>query len=256
MSMYDSSQFFKTYFANASEKALLIDLMRDRFNPPPNALSILDLGCHDGALIKKILHTSAHKLPPKVSLTGVDPSPNAILEYGQNQFSMPIQKNTVVGTAEYYFLIQPRHLYFDWVLASQCLYWSENLPLIVKNIAECADAGLIILRGNKGVYEIQSQFKAYIGNPKEQFYTASDVESALLTQNIPFEKQVKTTILHLPSQGSIEMKWLIAFFLQWSDQDMDQSKIQEVESWILAKSSVQLPHEVCYFWLGNAISPH
>lgn len=53
MSMYDSSEFFKTYFAKASEKSILIDLMSTRFSPPSQELNILDLGCHDGTLIKK-----------------------------------------------------------------------------------------------------------------------------------------------------------------------------------------------------------
>ncbi|QLZ70587.1 hypothetical protein FOLKNPGA_03401 [Legionella sp. PC1000] len=253
MSMYDSSEFFKTYFANASEKSILINLMRTRFSPSSHQLNILDLGCHDGALIKKIIDTYACRMPAKVTITGVEPSGDALLEYSKNQFSIPVQMNTFAGTAESYFLKHPGDEYFDWVIASQCLYWSLDLPYMVRKIAECGESGLIVLRGRRGIYEIQSHFKAYIGNQNEQFYTADDIESALLNLHIPFEKEIKTTSIQLPDQGSLEMKWLIAFFLQQNKKAINSDICQEVESWILAKNSKKMAHDVCFFWLGKAM---
>lgn len=251
--MYDSRELFKTYFANASEKSILIDLMRTRFSPASLKLNILDLGCHDGNLIKKIIEAYASRMPSKVTITGVDPSINALLEYSKNKFTIPVHTNTFTGTAESYFL---RHLgdeYFDWVIASQCLYWSLDLPYIVRNIAGCGESGLIVLRDYRGIYEIQSRFKAYIGNRNEQFYTAVDIESALLHWNIPFEKEIKTTFIQLPHQGSVEMKWLIAFFLQQEEKNINNDILREVESWILAKTSDKMAHDVSFFWLGKAI---
>lgn len=107
------------------------------------------------------------------------------------------------------------------------------------------------IKGHRGIYEIQSRFKAYIGNRNEQFYTAVDIESALLHLNIPFEKEIKTTFIQLPPQGSVEMKWLIAF-LQQDEENISNNIVQEVESWILAKTSDKMAHDVS-FWLGNAM---
>ncbi|WP_392537289.1 class I SAM-dependent methyltransferase [Legionella sp. 227] len=253
MSMYDNSEFFKTYFANASEKTILIDLISTRFSHSSSELNILDLGCHDGKLIKKIIDAYASKMPAKVSITGVEPSADALLEYSKNQFSIPVQINTFVGTAESYFLKHPCNQYFNWVIASQCLYWSLDLPYIVKKIADAGESGLIVLRGRLGIYEIQARFKDYIGNQNEQFYTADDIESTLRDLNIPFEKEVKTTSILLPSQGSMEMKWLIAFFLQWDKKNINSDILQEVESWILEKNAEKMTHEVCFFWLGKTI---
>ncbi|KTC93401.1 class I SAM-dependent methyltransferase [Legionella cincinnatiensis] len=253
MSMYDSSEFFKTYFANASEKSLLIDLMRTRFSPYSHQLNILDLGCHDGALIKKIIDAYASRMPSKVTITGVEPSLDALLEYSKNKFIIPVHTNTFVGTAESYFLKHPSDEYFDWVIASQCLYWSLDLPYMVSKIAECGESGLIVLRGRRGIYEIQSHFKAYIGNQNEQFYTADDIESALLNLHIPFEKEIKTTFIQLPPQGSMEMKGLINFFLQQDEKDRDNDIWQEVESWIFAKTAEKIAHDVSFFWLGQAM---
>ncbi|HHF7365916.1 TPA: class I SAM-dependent methyltransferase [Legionella bozemanae] len=253
MSMYDSSEFFKTYFAKASEKSILIDLMSTRFSPPSQELNILDLGCHDGTLIKKIIDAYASRMPAKVTITGVEPSVDALLEYSKNQFPIPVQTNTFVGTAERYFLKNPGNEYFNWVIASQCLYWSLDLPYIVRKIADAGESGLIVLRGHRGIYEIQSHFKHYIGNQNEQFYTADDIESALLNLNIPFEKEVKTTSILLPHPGSMEMKWLVAFFLQRDKKDVNGDIWQEAESWIFAKTSEKMTHDVCFFWLGKAM---
>ncbi|ARB93056.1 class I SAM-dependent methyltransferase [Legionella longbeachae] len=253
MSIYDSRELFKTYFAHASEKSLLIDLMRARFSPSSHQLNILDLGCHDGTLIKKIIDAYTRIMPSKVTLTGVDPSKNALLEYSQNKFTIPIQINTFAGTAESYFLRYSGYQVFDWVIASQCLYWSLDLPYVVRKIAECGESGLIVFRGNRGIYEIQSRFREYIGNKKEQFYTAVDIESTLIHLNLPFEKEIKTTFIHLPHQGSREMKWLIAFFLQQDEKDIGNDICQEVEAWILAKDSGKIAHEVSFFWLGKAM---
>ncbi|MCE3045621.1 class I SAM-dependent methyltransferase [Legionella sp. 16cNR16C] len=252
MSIYDKREFFKTYFANASEKSLLVDLMRPRFNPSSDEMNILDLGCHDGSLIKKIIDAHTHHLPAKVSITGVEPSFDALSEYPKHPFPISVQVNTFAGTAEDYFLKHPGDGGFDWVIASQCLYWSFDLPFILGKIAEAGESGLIVLRGQRGIYEIQSNFRDYIGNPEEQFYTADDIESALLHLNIPFEKEVKSTFIMLPEPGSIEMQWLIAFILQQAQ--VNTAIRQEVESWILAKSSEKITHDVCFFWLGNSIS--
>jgi SAM-dependent methyltransferase len=251
--MYDSNEYFKAYFDKASEKALLIDLMQERFNPPKDELSILDLGCHDGALIKKIINTYTSRMPRKVAITGVEPSSQALLKYKKNQFNIPVQTNTFDGTAEHFFIKKQKNDNYNWVIASQCLYWTLDLASVIQDIADCGDSALIVLRGKRGIYEIQSRFKDYIGNPNEQFYTAEDIELALIKLNIPFEKQIKTTFIELPRQGSQEMKWLIAFFLQQNHNQLSHGAWQEVESWLLSKGTEKIAHNVCFFWLGKAM---
>src|SRR5688572_15872779 len=118
MSMYDSGEFFKTYFDKASEKSILIDLMSTRFFPSSHELNILDLGCHDGKLIKKIIDSFASRMPSRVTITGVEPSVDALLEYSKNQFTIPVHTNTFGGTAENYFLKHHCNEYFNWVIAS------------------------------------------------------------------------------------------------------------------------------------------
>ncbi|AMP91569.1 class I SAM-dependent methyltransferase [Legionella pneumophila] len=251
MSMYDKSQFFKTYFSNASEKSILVELLEKRFHPPSNGLNILDLGCHDGALMKKIVNAYAERLPEKLVITGVDPSLQAIKEYAKADFPTPVQTNTFAGTAEDYFDSCSNH--FDWIIASQCLYWSPDLPKIVKQIHEAGDSSLIVIRGCHGIYEIQLQFRHYIGNHLEKFYTDKDVEMALRSQNMLFQKESLSTTIRLPDKDSIEFKWLILFFLQMEEESLGNKIFSDVQDWITSRTSVSIHHEVHFFWLGNAI---
>lgn len=249
--MYDKSEFFKTYFSSASEKPILIDLLGKRLHPSSHAMNILDLGCHDGALMKKIVSTYADRLPDDVVITGVDPSVQAIGEYANTDFSIPVHVNTFSGTAEHYF--EACFERFDWIFASQCLYWSPDLSQVIKQIDKAGDSSLIVIRGRTGIYEIQSQFKDYIGNNSEKFYTEKDVEAVLLSQKIPFQKESITTFIQLPPKDSIEFEWLILFFLQRDEQELNNEIFMEVQDWIISKSSERIPHEVHFFWLGNAI---
>lgn len=250
MSMYNKREFFNTYFANASEKSILVDLLDKRFNPSNHPLSILDLGCHDGALMKKIVSAYESRLPEKVMVTGVEPSMNAITTYKKTDFSKSVAVNVFPGTAEHYFAQNEN--YFDWVFASQCLYWSPDLPQMVKQISQAGDAGLIVLRGEQGIYEIQSHFKSYLGNPEEKFYTAMNIEQSLIKESITFEKETRKTSIHLPVKDSIEFKWLIAFLLQCDENELSKARLDEVQNWILARSPDEFTHEVCFFWLGKA----
>lgn len=251
MSMYDKRHFFKTYFSSASEKSILVKLLDKRFHPPSHTANILDLGCHDGALMKNIVNTYAKRLPEKLVITGVDPSLQAIKEYAKADFPIPVQTNTFAGTAEDYFDVCTDH--FDWIFASQCLYWSPDLPKIIKQIHEAGDSSLIVIRGCHGIYEIQSQFRHYIGNHLEKFYTDKEVEMALRTQKILFQKESLSTSIRLPDKDSIELKWLILFFLQMEEESLGDKIFCEVRDWITSRTSGSIHHEVHFFWLGNAI---
>lgn len=251
MSMYDKSAFFQTYFSNASEKPLLVESLDKRFNPSTELIRILDLGCHDGALMKKIINAYSHRMPENIILTGVEPSLPALELFAYSNFSIPVKMNTFAGTAENYFKFNTD--YFDWIFASQCLYWSLDLDQIIRQIAQAGKSALIVLRGKHGIYEIQSRFKQHIGNPMEQFYTAEDIASSLATQKIPFQQEMIKSLIKLPPGDSQEFKWLMSFFLQIDEEHLTQDTFKEVQSWITSRYSGQMPHEVCFFWLGDAM---
>ena len=250
--MYDKIEFFKSYFSRATEKKILVESIGARLNPLEDKAKILDLGCHDGTLIRTIITRYQHCISNKLNIVGVDPSQRALAEFSAHEFSKKYSITTYKGTAEEFF---SRHNeYFDWILASQSLYWSSDLRLILRQINQNSSSALIVLRGKKGIFEIQTQFKEYLGNKQEQLYSADDVERALVAEQIPYTKECHQTFIELPQQSAPEFNWLIAFFLQMDDANASPDLLSRVTDFIVQKSIANtLQHDVVFFWLGQTV---
>lgn len=250
--MYDKTEFFKSYMSRATEKKILVKAMGRRLNPLRHTSKILDLGCHDGTLMRTIVDHYKNRIPNQVKIVSVDPSEMAIQELLAHDFTKEYSVEAIVDTAENYFLNQKE--YFDWIIASQCLYWSPKLELIISQIHKNSESSLIVLRGKKGIFEIQSQFKEALGNKQEQLYTADDIEHALIAQNIPFNKECHQSFIELPNQDEPVFNWLIAFFLQNDESKIAPELMTDVKRFITQKSiNNTLQHDVVFFWLGQAI---
>lgn len=244
--MYDKLNFFKLYFENASEKTILLELLDKRFIELPDPLVILDLGCHDGALMQRILDRYQDRLPKKVNLIGVDPVETAVEAFMSREFGPNVVKQGFIGSAETYLETFQQH--HHWIFASQCLYWSENLPDTLMKMRMKSDFSLVVLRGKRGIYEIQSKFKKLLGNKNERLYSADDIEEALLSLSIPFEREDKKTIIFFPDANSLNFKWLILFFLQTSQ--MSRANYNKIKDYLLQSHGESMEHDVSYFWFN------
>jgi|SRR5579871_315608 len=250
--MYDKAQFFLAYFARATEKELVVRSLTDRFMGFKDSVSILDLGCHDGSLLERILNTYQSRLPARVDIVGVDPSETALGAFRQKMANNGHQVDTFIGCAEEYFKDSARH--HDWILASQCLYWSADLSAVLKDIHERGDASLVVLRGKKGIFEIQSRFRSLIGDQEERLYSSSDIEDALYSLNIPFAKEDHATEIHVPKSFGQESKWINAFFLEVSDDALSDENHSEIAHFIAGLGS-PMRHDITLFWLKGANTP-
>lgn len=250
--MYDKVEFFKSYFSRATEKKILIQSLDVRLTQLNANARILDLGCNDGMLIKTIVQQYQNRITDKLTVVGVDPSEAAIEKFLVHNVTSNYSVNAFIGTAEDYF--EKHHYLFDWIFASQCLYWSPDLQYIINEIHSNSDSALIVLRDKKGIFEIQSYFKDVLGNKAEQMYSADDIEMALKAQNIPFNKEYHQTYIELPHQDEQEYDWLIAFFLQL-DEELSPALGSKVKEFIAKNAKAnRLQHDVVFFWLGKAMN--
>lgn len=250
--MYDKVEFFKSYFSRATEKRILIQSLDVRLNQLETNASILDLGCNDGTLVRTIVQQYQNRIPDKLTLVGVDPSATAIEKFLAHDVASNYSVQAFNGTAEDYFASHSH--FFDWIFASQCLYWSPDLQDIISAIHRNSDSALIVLRDKKGIFEIQSYFKDVLGNKAEHLYSADDIEMALKAQNIPFNKEYHQTYIELPHQDEQEYDWLIAFFLQLDDEELSPALGVKVKEFIAQKAKAnRLQHDVVFFWLGKAV---
>jgi hypothetical protein len=250
--MYNKIEFFNHYFSRATEKTKLIELLDSRFKHVGQQLELLDLGSHDGALLRRIVNNYADRFPSHVKFTAVDPSDKAIEALSESDFAKNYHVTTHVGTAESYFAQHKHH--FNWIIASQSLYWSRDLHFMVKQISEASDSALIVLRGNKGIYNIQSRFKDLLGNKEEQLYTADDVEKALDAQHIPYERENISTHISIPTNDDLIFTWLIGFFLQIENIEDGFPALAQVKQFIVEQCNHGLlQHDVAFFWLGKSM---
>jgi hypothetical protein len=72
---------------------------------------------------------------------------------------------------------QQKQSMFDVILASQCLYSSENLMSDLLSTHNHGRAACIVFRSDIGIYQIQLGLQQYLGNKKEKSH-----KTALLTR--------------------------------------------------------------------------
>lgn len=250
--MYEKVNFFRSYFSIATEKKIVLAEFVKRFsNPSESRVSVLDLGCHDGMLINKLLNEVCSSLKKGVSITAVDPSFSAIQEFSKRSFKEYGAKLSLHNlSAEDYFEKHKSTKQFDWVIASHCLYWSKDLQKTVKDIVESGKKGLIVLRGSYGIYQIQKQFKHLIGNPDEQLYEADNIEDCLIALSAKHNRQDFQTSIEMPSYNQKEFIWLLSFFLQTTEEKLDPESISKIAKY-LVKLGNPLRHDVSFFWFES-----
>ena len=247
--MYDRVEFFNAYFRNASEKQLFLDSFTRRAKDKINSeLSILDLGSHDGSLVLRVLESVNASKNVGINLTAVDPSSAALENFSKKNIPKNVSLNCYPATAEEYLSKCNRQ--FDWVIASHCLYWTENLGEVLRRITSCSNSGVIVLRGHKGIHEIQSKFRQLLGNEKERLYQADDIESELYLIKVPFEREDITSHIEIPDLDSREFRWMASFFLQSDETALVENNYKDIFRFVTQRGT-KFQHDISFFWFGK-----
>lgn len=210
--IYSHNEIFKTYFERAPEKTWVVDSCNDRLHFSDNKAMILDAGCYDGQLIQRITDQYRDVLPSQTTIIGIDPCATAIDTFNKTDFGDKITAHGRAVTLEDF--LDENTIKFDWVIASQSLYWTKDLKKVIQQIADMSHQALLVLRGQVGIYQIQKAFPELVGHHQEQFYNAEDIQDALTELQINFTREDKSTYFPLPERGTPEYHYLLNFFLQ------------------------------------------
>jgi hypothetical protein len=246
--IYTSSAIFQTYFDKAPEKAWVVGLLRSRLQFDGDTAVIFDAGCHDGKLTQRIVNQYYDVLPQSTQIIGVDPCANAIARFNQIHFGDKISACGYAATIEEF--LQNNNDKFDLTIASQSLYWCMDLPGIVRQIVNASRQTLIVLRDKTGIYQIQKTFPELVGNKQEQFYNADDVRDALVSLNLPFAREDKSTYIPLPERHSSAYQHMLNFFLQTAADQLASHDAARVNEFIAARFGNELRHDVSSFWIN------
>lgn len=247
--MYDKALFFNTYFSKATEKQLFVEKLTQKLSPKDESLnlSLLDLGSHDGLLLSKFFNTSGVKKIKKV--VAVDPSAQA-LHLFKNRSDLPEIGELSLYAQTFEDFVTKNHDRFDFILASHCFYWSPDLKACLLELKKRSKRSVIVLRGSKGIYEIQKKFKNFLGNENEMLYKSDDIKKALTELEIDFTTDRLDSKIEIPS-NPIERKWLYAFFLQTDDHLITDSLLADIDDFVFNHLLSPIKHDVDIFWVQN-----
>lgn len=237
MSIYDTD-VFKAYLAAATEKHIFVERFAERYKRQPGT-HLLDLGCHNGELTLQVLEAC----PGITQVTAVDPSASAILEFAARKRPAHVGFHFIQSTAEE-FLDLDRGSY-DWAIASHSLYWSSDLVKVLIGLQCITSKIALVMRGSRGIYQVQEQFKEWIGNPNEELYFAYALESIILHCCLNYVRENIVSEITLPATFE-ERSVLLKFFLQ--NENLTAQQLQTVDKYVLGLGNPML-HDVSFFWL-------
>lgn len=246
-SIFDHKQAFQTYLEKTTEKNIFVQRFSEMFcldcNQPA---SLLDLGSHNGALTIRYLGCINSKLPEKSIVTCVDPSHEAMEVFQSQKLPDYLQFVFVEATAEDFFSQSSET--FDWIVASHCFYWSPSLDSVLAQVCSRGRKSVVVLRGKRGIYQVQSKYKHLVGNPKDQLYTADDVENTLVRLKATFNREDIVSTISIPKPGDPMLSVMIGFFLQTRPEHISPEIESEVYSFIASLGS-EMRHDVSFFWI-------
>lgn len=105
------------------------------------------------------------------------------------------------------------------------------------------------MRGQKGIYQIQSELKRYLGNKEEKLYTATHIKNILKENNINHVHEGKPTYIDLPEADSPEYHYLISFLLQRTEECLAPEIYQAAKEYLSSHYKSEIQHDVSFFWL-------
>jgi len=244
--MYDSDVYFNTYLKQTTEKRIFIERMRERLRRG-RLRSLLDLGCHDGAVTIEYLNDIMSG-GRSVEVVCVDPSAASIESFKKKALGEHISFVFHVQTAEEFLRLNTAR--FDWIVCSHSLYWSRDLKGTLEKMLSVCDNLVIVLRDRDGLYEVQTEFKHLVGNRDEQFYNADDIEKCLTALGESFEREDIVSEIMLPNVETPAFADLASFILQTSATRLTKTDIAAVHEFMSSRG-VPFPHHVSFFWMGT-----
>ena len=245
--MYDYGSVFAAYLARATEKNLFVDRLGGALAQEARPLEILDVGAHDGAVTLRYLE-AAGKAIWGSRITALDPSADALGRFRNRGMAGNFAFDFRLGNAETF--VPPAGTAYDWVIASHSLYWSRDLPEILNHLRKMGRKMVVVLRDSKGIFQIQSTFHKFLGNPEERLYTADDIANALAGLKIVFRRERVISHIDIPPFEDPAMKVLAAFFLQTAPEKLADSTVAEIRK-LMTLDGDRFEHRVSFFWVGE-----
>lgn len=252
---------FAAYLKATNEKQLFADhfaRLYPRFRASriyDRQVKVLDLGCGHGSTSQSIMSVLTGR-GQKFQYFGVDPHQAQL-----NQFASTVpavggsQLSLLQSTLEGFDTSES----FDLVIAYQMLYHIPDMAAALRKILRLGREVLIGHHGQRGIGQVQEQFKEHVTGGPHIISTDTDVQAVLDSLGTEIserylERHGFVASIDVNSYGNRD---LVAFFLQCDPAKLEDALMRDVHLYLeeVTTPSFRLPHDVGLFTITNLVHP-
>lgn len=227
--IYEDKTFFGDYLESTSEKDFFADTFINKVKGKKIS-SLLDLGCFDGTLTRKLIANLEKSNQSLSLLTVVEPAAAPLKEFEQQMIRVNAPKNNVlqfINSSMEDFLFKNMTSY-DWVIVSHSLYWVGDNSQIIKKIINTAKNGAIIIRDTGVLHEVEMKFRPLMTNKHKRFISSKEICDVFNESRVKYEIQNFKASMRVANYKSPEFKQLAGFLLDLTLDEISDSLLENL----------------------------
>ena len=197
---------------------------------------ILDIGCNDGRFAAQVIRLACEvgAVGQPCRYVGVDPCQEALGRFRYSEFSSWVSIDLVRADCEAYVAKDDvtGNLSGGIALVSHSLYWTPDLRAALAGILRRVSTALFVVRGARGVFEVQERFRIAVPTLANNRFTVEDVEESLAQLGAAIERVDIQSSIYVGGSSQAEIGKLAAFCLDGPLASIPTQVLRDVSSYL------------------------
>jgi Methyltransferase domain len=240
-----------SFVDSCDEKQTFVRLLSDRTHSLPlkkEDSRILDIGSNDGQFVGMYL-SALDSSGFRGSATCVEPSLASLNRFRWDLIPKGFSAATHHGRAEKFFA-ESNFEPWDLIIASHSLYWVDDIYGLIKTMIDQTKSLCIIVRGERGTFDVQSKFHKELGEPEERLYHAKTIRDILQKIGSVFHEDQFAATVAVPALHSPQWSAFAGFLLQRDPSSIDSNLSRDV--WDLLATRSNFIEDNSVFWIEGS----
>ncbi|MEQ1665629.1 MAG: class I SAM-dependent methyltransferase, partial [Bdellovibrionales bacterium] len=241
------------YLESTSEKDFFSDTFINKVKGKKIS-SLLDLGCFDGTLTRKLIANLEKSNQSLSILTVVEPAAAPLKEFEQQMISVNALKNNdlqFINSSMEDFLLKNMTTY-DWVIVSHSLYWVGDNSQVIKKIINTAKNGAIIIRDTGVLHEVEMKYRPLMTSKHKRFISSNEICDVFNEACVKYEIQNFKASMRVSNSNSPEFKQLAGFLLDLKLDEINDSLLENLYNDLNVKND-RSTYGIDIIWFGEII---
>jgi SAM-dependent methyltransferase len=247
--IYEDKTFFGDYLESTSEKDTFVDIFVKKV-AEKKIESLLDLGCFDGSLTRKLVSQLIKNGVGLNRVTAVEPARAPLEEFESTASAIDVTwqfKNLDMQA-----FLNSRRESFDWVIASHSLYWMGDSHKLIGDIVDSARNGVIVIRDPGLLHWVEAKYRPLMTKKTKRFISSREIGESLDMVNAPFKCESFAASMAVPDATSAEFKQLAGFLLDLTLDEIDESLLAELYSDLEVRNG-RARYGIDLIWFGAVL---